>query len=67
MVSALYSIDCPNQARNHMKGMMLQGARRDDIEAFRAVVLTIGEKLGVRFKNEPIPVPQMVERRVVAE
>ena len=58
MVSALYSIDCPNQARNHMKGMMLQGAEREHIEGFRAVVLAVGKRLGVRFKDEPIPVPE---------
>lgn len=59
IISALLGIDCQEQVRNHMIGMQLNGVERKEIEAFRNVVLRLAEKLGVQFKSEPIPVPDV--------
>ncbi|KAF2467911.1 uncharacterized protein BDR25DRAFT_374211 [Lindgomyces ingoldianus] len=57
ILSALLGIDCQEQVRNHMIGMLLNGAKREEIEAFRNVVLRLAEKLEVKFKDAPIPIP----------
>jgi hypothetical protein len=59
IVTALYSIDCPVQAKNHMLGLLHDGVDRKDIEIFRKITIRISEHLGLRFKNEPIPVPDV--------
>ena len=51
IVAALLSIDCQEQARNHMMGMQFNGAKRRDVEGVRNVVVAIAEKLGVRGKQ----------------
>ena len=50
-----------------MIGMMFNGARREEIEALRNIVVVLAERLCVRFKKDPIPVPEMPQRRAVAD
>ncbi|KAF2658360.1 hypothetical protein K491DRAFT_676407 [Lophiostoma macrostomum CBS 122681] len=62
IISALLGIDCQEQVRNHMIGMQLNGAKREQIVAFRNVALKLAEKLQVRFKEAPIAVPDVSEK-----
>ena len=59
IVSSLIGIDCTGQARNHMRGMMWNGATRDEVTMVRDVVVRIAERLGVQFKAGPIAVPEI--------
>jgi hypothetical protein len=59
IISALLGIDCQEQVRNHMIGMQLNGAKREQIVGFRNVVLRLAEKLQVTFKDAPIEVPDV--------
>jgi hypothetical protein len=42
-----------------MKGMMWNGATRDEVTMVRDVVVRIAERLGVQFKAGPIAVPEI--------
>ncbi|KAF2102368.1 hypothetical protein NA57DRAFT_71367 [Rhizodiscina lignyota] len=59
IITALASTDCQEQLRNHMMGMMINGATREEVQGVRAVVMALAERLGVRFKEgrETIEVP----------
>ncbi|KAL2846466.1 hypothetical protein BJY01DRAFT_234605 [Aspergillus pseudoustus] len=51
IISSLIAIDCTGQARNHMKGMLWNGASRKEVTMVRDIVALVAERLGVRFKN----------------
>lgn len=57
MVSALYGLDCQNQLQHHMKGMLFNGARRDDLVELQQLCLGIAKELGVTFRHGPAPIP----------
>ena len=59
MISCLIAIDCTGQARNQMKGMLWNGATREEVTMVRDVVLLIAQRLDVRFKAGPIEVPEL--------
>ena len=59
IISALLGIDCQEQVKNHMIGMQLNGAQWEEVEALRNVVLKLAEKLGIKFKTAPIPIPRI--------
>ena len=67
IIAALLGIDCQEQLNHHMIGMMFNGARREEIEALRSIVLVLAERLGVKFKKTPIPVTEMPERRAMVQ
>lgn len=58
IVSALYGMDCPNQLQNHMKGMLINGATREDLEELRDLCLGLANVLGVRFRHAPPLIPE---------
>jgi hypothetical protein len=51
IVAALLSIDCQEQVRNHMYGMLISGATREEVQGVRAVVMAVGDRLGVVGKQ----------------
>ncbi|KAL5340962.1 hypothetical protein BJX70DRAFT_396343 [Aspergillus crustosus] len=57
MVSALYGMDCPNQLQHHMKGMLINGATREDLETLRDLCLGVAGILGVQLRNGPPSIP----------
>jgi hypothetical protein len=61
IISSLIAIDCTAQARNHMKGMLWNGASRGEVTMVRDIVALIAERLGVRFKGGKgvIDVPEL--------
>lgn len=60
IVSCLIGIDCMQQLRNHMKGMQYNGARKEEVEMIREIVVRVARKLNVRFKpGNPIAVPDI--------
>jgi alkylhydroperoxidase/carboxymuconolactone decarboxylase family protein YurZ len=61
IVAALFSIDCQEQVRNHMIGMMNSGGTREELEGVRAVVMAVADKLGVVGKQgrRAIEVPRI--------
>lgn len=59
IVSSLIGIDCVGQARSHMKGMMFNGATKEEVTMIRDTVVLIAERLGVRFKAGPVVVPDL--------
>lgn len=61
MVSALYGMDCQNQLQHHMKGMLINGATRKDLEDLQSLCLDLANILGVSFRHGPAPIPEMPE------
>ncbi|KAF7553870.1 hypothetical protein G7046_g6970 [Stylonectria norvegica] len=59
IVSCLIGIDCQEQVGNHMKGMLFNGARREEIEMVREICIRVADELGVKFKTGPVPVPEI--------
>jgi alkylhydroperoxidase/carboxymuconolactone decarboxylase family protein YurZ len=60
IISSLIAIDCTGQARNHMKGMLWNGASREEVTMARDIVAMIAERLGVRFKGgKVVDVPEL--------
>ncbi|KAL3481299.1 hypothetical protein BJX99DRAFT_253602 [Aspergillus californicus] len=59
IVSTLIGIDCAGQARNHMKGMLWNGATREEVTMVRDIVVLIAQRLDVRFKAGIIAVPEL--------
>lgn len=58
IVSALYGMDCPNQLQNHMKGTLISGATKKDLEELRDLCLGLAKVLGVRFRHAPPLIPE---------
>lgn len=61
MVSALYGMDCQNQLQHHMKGMLINGATRKDLEDLQSLCLGLADILDVRFRHGPAPIPEKPE------
>jgi alkylhydroperoxidase/carboxymuconolactone decarboxylase family protein YurZ len=61
IVSGLYGLDCQNQLQHHMKGMLWNGATRQDLIDLQELCLGIASMLGVRFRNGPAPIPVLPE------
>lgn len=61
MVAGLYGVDCPIQQAHHMKGMMFNGATREDLEELRDLCVRIADALGVKFRYGPCAIPDVGE------
>ncbi|GAB7335033.1 hypothetical protein MBLNU13_g06892t1 [Cladosporium sp. NU13] len=61
MVSGLYGLDCQNQLQHHMKGMLWNGAARQDLLDLQKLCLGIAEILNVKFRHPPAPIPVLPE------
>lgn len=59
IVSTLIGIDCQYQLRNHMKGMLYNGATREELQNLLDLCLGLAKRLGVVFRSEPRPVPSI--------
>ncbi|KAL3475209.1 hypothetical protein BJX99DRAFT_230194 [Aspergillus californicus] len=59
VVSALYGMDCPNQLQHHMKGMLINGASRQDLVDLQGLCLGLAGVLGVVKRYGPAPIPEM--------
>lgn len=59
IISALVGIDCPEQGRNHMIGMLHQGMTIDELNFICQVCSLVAEKCGVKFKYGKMQVPTL--------
>lgn len=50
-------MDCHNQIQSHQKGMLWNGASRQDLEELQELCLRIANALGVQFRYRPAPIP----------
>lgn len=57
IVSTLIGIDCQAQLRHHMKGMLYNGATRDELQALQNLCLDVANRLGIKFRHEPREIP----------
>lgn len=62
MVSGLYGMNSPGQLRNHMIGMLLNGAEREDLKRLQEILLGLADILGVNFRFDPVPIPTITVR-----
>ncbi len=58
IIATLHGIDCQEQLKNHMIGMMLNGAERKDLFVLRDIVTAIAQRLNVKFKGNTPTVPE---------
>ena len=59
IVSTLIGIDCQYQLRNHMKGMLYNGATREELQELLDLCLGLANRLGVVHRSERRPVPSI--------
>lgn len=59
IVSALYGLDCQNQLQHHMKGMLWNGATREDLVELQDLCLRIVELLGIKQRGGRAPIPTL--------
>ena len=59
IVATLIGIDCQYQLRNHMKGMLYNGATREELQELRDLCLDLATRLGVVFRSEAAPIPSV--------
>ena len=57
MVSALYGMNSPQQIRNHLIGMQLNGADAGSLKEHQDLLLGLAEILGITFRFGPVPIP----------
>jgi hypothetical protein len=59
ILAALLGIDCQPQLKNHMIGLLLNGATREELAAVRDLCLGLARRLSVVFRNglDPKPIP----------
>lgn len=57
VVSTLIGIDCQAQLRHHMKGMLYNGATREELMSLRDMCLDVVDRLGMKARGEPKPIP----------
>jgi hypothetical protein len=57
IVSVLIGIDCHIQLRHHMKGMLYNGATRDELQELQDTMLELADMLGVKFRSKRGPIP----------
>jgi hypothetical protein len=55
----LVGIDCHGQATNQMKGMMYNGATREEVAMVRNVAVLVMQKLNVHVKKDFVAVPSI--------
>lgn len=63
MLSGLYGMDCQNQLQHHMKGMLWNGATRDDLKELQELCLGLIGILGVKLRYPPAPIPQLPDSK----
>ena len=63
IVSTLTGIDCQLQLRHHMKGMLYNGATREELLAQRDPCLNVAHRLDVKFRGDPQPIPTIDDKR----
>ena len=59
VVSALIGLDCQYQLRNQMKGMLYNGATREEVQELRKLCLDLADILRVNFRGEVVEVPSI--------
>ncbi|KAG4415984.1 hypothetical protein IFR04_010869 [Cadophora malorum] len=59
MVASLYGMDCQNQLQHHMKGMLWNGATREDLVGLQELCLGLADILAVRIRHGPAPIPSL--------
>lgn len=59
IVSTLIGIDCQYQLRNHQKGMLYNGATREELQDLLDLCLDLAKRLGVKFRSAPHPIPSI--------
>ena len=59
MVASLYGMDCQNQLQHHMKGMLWNGATREDLLGLQELCLGLADILAVRIRHGPAPIPSL--------
>jgi alkylhydroperoxidase/carboxymuconolactone decarboxylase family protein YurZ len=59
MVSALYGLDCQDQLQHHMKGMLWNGATREDLIELQKLCLGVTTALGVKLRHGPALIPEV--------
>ena len=64
IVSTLIGLDCQYQLRNQMKGMLYNGATREQLQELMDLCLDIARRLDVKFRSEPRPIPHIEESRL---
>lgn len=55
-------MNSPGQLRNHMIGMLLNGAEREDLKRLQEILLGLADILGVNFRFDPVPIPTITVR-----
>ncbi|KAJ4297998.1 hypothetical protein N0V90_005897 [Kalmusia sp. IMI 367209] len=58
IVAGLYGMDCPNQLQHHMKGMLINGATKQDLLELRKQCLGLAGILGVKLRYGAAPIPE---------
>lgn len=61
MLSGLYGMDCQNQLQHHMKGMLWNGATREDLVELQKLCLGLTDILRIQFRHGPAPIPVLPE------
>ncbi|KAJ5125112.1 hypothetical protein N7448_004439 [Penicillium atrosanguineum] len=59
MVSALIGIDCVEQVRFHMIGLLRNGARRDEVDFIRQISALVVDTIGVKESRKIPTVPEL--------
>lgn len=59
IVSCLIGIDCQEQMESHMKGMIYNGASKEEVETIQNICLRVVERLGVKPRTGPVSVPDI--------
>ena len=49
--------------RHHMKGMLYNGATREELLAQRDPFLNVAHRLDVKFRGDPQPIPTIDDKR----
>lgn len=57
ILTCLMSLDCQDQILDQAIGMIAQGIERVEIQAIRAIVLTIATRFDVVFRGELVRIP----------
>ena len=60
LVSSLVGMDCQGQLENQMRGMLLNGGSKEEVEVVREICLTICERYHVKFKSGLTVAPESI-------
>ena len=61
IVSALIGINCMDQVQSHMRGMLRNGASRDDVEWIRNVCSLVVDIIGPKERCDIAIVPEIFD------